>query len=339
MTSQQRCALVITSIQTPTSAVQELADGCLERNWQFYLIGDSKGPKTFKRDGVIFLDVAQQVQTGFSFARICPTGHYSRKNIGYLVAMRAGANVIVETDDDNLPYPNFWEPRKRHLENIDASMNAGWVNIYASFTDKQIWPRGFPLSYINQTAVRNEKVLLSSVDCPIHQGLADKNPDVDAIFRLIFPGETIFSKGQKVAIRTGSWCPFNSQNTTWWQDAFPLLYLPSFCSFRMTDIWRSFVAQRIAHENDWGICFHSPTMFQERNPHDLMKDFDQEISGYLNNEKIVDALIGLRLRGGRSALLDNLLACYEEIIRLGLIDKREIKLLEAWSSDIKAYVS
>ena len=54
---------------------------------------------------------------------------------------------------------------------------------------------------------------------------------------------------------------------------YPLLYLPAYCSFRMTDIWRSFVAQRIAWENGWRLLFHGPTMEQERNVHDLMKDF------------------------------------------------------------------
>src|SRR5258706_11646657 len=102
METFQRYALVVTSIQSPTPAVQHLARGCLEQNWQFYLIGDVKGPKEFKCDGVTFLDIGQQLETGFSFAGLCPTGHYSRKNIGYLAAIRDGANIIVETDDDNL---------------------------------------------------------------------------------------------------------------------------------------------------------------------------------------------------------------------------------------------
>lgn len=91
-----------------------------------------------------------------------------------------------------------------------------------------------------------EKISNLTVECPIQQGLADNNPDVDAIYRLILPFPTIFRKGRKVALGNNSWSPFNSQNTTWWKKAFPLLYLPSYCSFRMTDIWRSFVAQRIA---------------------------------------------------------------------------------------------
>jgi hypothetical protein len=76
--------------------------------------------------------------------------------------------------------------------------------------------------------------------------LADENPDVDAIYRLTLPLPIIFNKANNVALGNNSFCPFYSQNRTWFKEAFPLLYLSSHCSFRMTDIWRSFVAQRIA---------------------------------------------------------------------------------------------
>lgn len=66
----------------------------------------------------------------------------------------------------------------------------------------------------------------------------------------------------------------------------------------MTDIWRSFVAQRIAWENDWAILFHEATVWQERNEHNLMKDFTDEVSGYLHNEPIGDALGELSLKEG-----------------------------------------
>jgi hypothetical protein len=38
----------------------------------------------------------------------------------------------------------------------------------------------------------------------------------------------------------------------------------------MTDIWRSFVAQRIAYENDWAVLFHEPTVWQSKE-HDLQR--------------------------------------------------------------------
>ena len=47
----------------------------------------------------------------------------------------------------------------------------------------------------------------------------------------------------------------------------------------MTDIWRSFVAQRIAWTNNWSVLFDEPTVWQERNEHDLMRDFRDEVPG------------------------------------------------------------
>ena len=57
----------------------------------------------------------------------------------------------------------------------------------------------------------------------------------------------------------------------------------------MTDIWRSFVAQRICWENNWHINFHSSNVVR-RNEHNLLNDFKDEIVGYLNNDKLINEL-------------------------------------------------
>src|SRR5581483_5657775 len=102
---------------------------------------------------------------------------------------------------------------------------------------------------------------------------------------------------------------FNSQTTWWWPEAFPLLYLPSFCSFRMTDIWRSFVAQRCLWELGHGLVFHASEVIQERNQHNLLRDFGDEVSGYLQNSRLTAALQELRLQPGPAAAGANLIAC------------------------------
>ena len=173
-------------------------------------------------------------------------------------------------------------------------------------------------------------------DCPIQQGLADENPDVDAIYRLILPLPFDFEDGT-VVLDKGVWCPFNSQNTTFWRPAFPLLYLPFHCSFRMTDIWRSFVAQRIGWENGWRLMFHGSTVFQERNEHDLMRDFAEEVPGYLNNEKIRRTLEDLALKGGEANLGDDLMTCYRALIAMEVVGKEEEALLAAWNEDFAKF--
>ena len=173
------------------------------------------------------------------------------------------------------------------------------------------------------------------MDCPIQQGLANGNPDVDAIYRLVLDLPQRFYGRRKVALGRGAWCPFNSQNTTWWKVAFPLLYLPACCSFRMTDIIRSFVAQRIAWENDWAILFHSPTVIQERNDHNILKDFIDEIPGYINNNHIKEALENTRIAGGTDNISMDLIHCYEALVRKDLIGRKELALLACWLNDLK----
>ncbi len=82
----------------------------------------------------------------------------------------------------------------------------------------------------------------------IQQGLANGSPDVDAVWRLILDRNFAFSDGAPVVLEAGNWSPFNTQSTWWWPIAYPLLYLPSYCSFRTCDIWKSFIAQRCLWE-------------------------------------------------------------------------------------------
>jgi hypothetical protein len=327
--------IVVTSIAgSENTILQQLAQGCSEKGYHFIVIGDQASPSEFHLDGCDFYSLKKQKQTKLKFAQLCPTKHYARKNIGYLLAIRDGASIIIETDDDNIPFQQFWDKRQR-TQNVPVLRNSGWVNVYRYFTDNNIWPRGFPLEKIQEQVPPYQSLDKIDVDCPIQQGLADENPDVDAIYRLVLPLPQTFTKERRVALTNGCWCPFNSQNTTWWPDAFELLYLPSYCSLRMTDIWRSFISQRIAWLNGWAILFHEPTMKQERNVHNLLRDFNDEIPGYLHNSEIREALESLPLESGVEKIRDNLKVCYEKLVSMSLIGREELQLLDAWLEDIK----
>ena len=329
----EKLSLVVTSIASPNPVLRALAEGARGRGHQFIVIGDVPSPQDFHLEGCDFYNLEAQYETGFRTARLCPTRHYARKNLGYLLAMRAGARVIFETDDDNIPREEFWGERVRR-KSVPVVKGDGWVNVYRYFTDANIWPRGLPLDEVRRPVPDIASLEVTDADCPIQQGLADENPDVDAIYRLVETLPQSFGRDASVALGAGAWCPFNSQNTTWWRDAFMLLYLPAYCSFRMTDIWRSFVAQRIAWEQGWSVLFHGPTVWQERNEHNLMRDFKDEVPGYLHNSAIADALSGLKLKPGASNVADALRACYSKLVEMSLVDERELELLDAWAEDV-----
>lgn len=332
-----KTSLVITSISSPNKILKEFARGCAKNQWDFILIGDAASPSEFKISGCHFFDLNAQYKMPFKMVKALPIKHYARKNIGYLQAIKNGTTIIIESDDDNLPLESFWLKRNKAVT-CQSLENSGWTNVYRYFSKKHIWPRGFPLEELQSSLPSISSKNLKLTNCPIQQGLANGDPDVDAVYRLTLNNIVTFnSKKKHIAIGKKTWCPFNSQNTTWFKEAFHLLYLPSYCSFRMTDIWRSFVAQRICWENGWHIDFHFPTVLQERNYHNLLKDFQGEVDGYLNNNAICRNLEKVKLKGGLENLEADMLSCYKVFIDMNLIPKTEIKLLKAWFDDLAKY--
>ncbi len=327
-------SLIITSIANDKHPILiQFAEECKKRNLNFIVIGDTKSPVEFKLEGCDFWSVERQQTLPFSLANIIPTRHYSRKNLGYLLAIKNGVTELVETDDDNIPREEFWNEKQREVKSY-AFENTGWVNVYHYFTKQFIWPRGYPLEELQKKQTELSALKLVDINCPIQQGLADENPDVDAVYRLTYPLPLSFEIKNKIALGRNAWSPFNSQNTHWFKEAFALMYLPSYCSFRMTDIWRSYVAQRIAWECGWSVLYHESTVWQERNEHNLMKDFEDEIPGYTNNLKIGKELQSLSLKAGKENIYENLVTCYQKLIDINVVGKEEMSLLNAWIADL-----
>jgi hypothetical protein len=334
----ENTTIVVTTIQPPTECMRTLAEHARENGLSWLVIGDRKGPAEFTLPPAELISLEDQRKLPFRLARLLPEKHYARKNLGYLLAMSRGAERIYETDDDNAPIDG-WRLREcvteaRRVESVSASA-APWVNIYEAFTVEHIWPRGFPLNqtrrhFADDFAIADQPVRVAA---PIQQGLANGSPDVDAVWRLVLDRDVTFDEVPNLLLPRGTWCPFNSQNTWWWKEAFPLLYLPSYCSFRMTDIWRSFVAQRCLWELGYELEFHHADVHQLRNEHNLMHDFDDETVGYLRNDDIRQILESCSLSGGAASLNSNVYRCYEALTRENIVGPAELDLVEAWLAD------
>ncbi len=321
--------IVITSINRPTRALEVVSDLC-RQGWSAVVVGDTKTPADWACPGVDFLSVEAQKQQFGAYADLIPYRHYCRKNLGYLHAIANGAQLIVDTDDDNIPYDTFGHGIARQVGGRLLA-GPGWVNVYKHFIDTvQIWPRGLPLDAIN--SVGSMSALGAPRECPIQQFLADNDPDVDAIFRLTTQGEFFFRKNEPpVVLDRNCWVPFNSQNTVFFADVFPLLYLPCHVSFRMTDIWRSFVAQAALWHRGLHVSFHAPTVEQVRNVHDLMKDFTDEVVGYLENRKIGRTLEDALDATPADAPLDIVaLGLWESLVNVGVVPEKEMPIIQQW---------
>jgi STELLO glycosyltransferases len=330
--------IVLTTIQHPTPALAAMAELC-SGEWGIVAVGDINTPADWKHSSVEFLSVERQKDMFGAFAAMIPYRHYCRKNLGYLYAFQNGAKVIIDIDDDNIPYELFARGLDRTVTGrlLDG---ATWVNVYKHFIENtRIWPRGLPLDEIESTGNLSTHARLFT--CPIQQFLADNDPDVDAIFRLTTTGEFFFRKDTPpVVLERECWSPFNSQNTVFFAEAFPLLYLPCHVSFRMTDIWRSFVAQAALWHHDLRVSFHAPTVEQRRNQHDLTKDLTQELIGYVNNRKIARTLSEVRQTISFGDSLENIaLKLWQSLESIGIIPPEEMAILREWLTQCRSIVS
>jgi hypothetical protein len=329
-------SLVITTINKPNKIINKLSVNSKINKWNLVIVGDKKTPKNFNVEYGKFVSLKDQLHLNFKFSKICPHNNYARKNIGYLIAMQ-NSEVILETDDDNLPYDSFF--KKRKIAHITTSIkNNGWVNIYDLFVKKKhfIWPRGIPLDELNNKIKLNKTK--KKFNFLIQQGLCNKNPDVDSIYRLMNEKINVNFKNFKVNLGN-SLSTFNSQNTTWFKEVFPLMYLPSTCTMRCTDIWRSIVALKIMNLNKKNILFHNPTMKQFRNPHDLIKDFIDEIPMYENTKHLYNSINKLRLKKGKKNYFKNLNIIYKKLVNLKILQKQELEYLRAWTFDCNKIIT
>lgn len=328
--------IVVTTVNPPNDTMQALIQ-TMSPEWAMVVVGDAKTPGAWESVGVHYLSLDRQHAIYPEFSKMAPINHYSRKNIGYLYAIHNGARCILETDDDN----RLWANLDSRLSPVVSGRVVGggdWVNVYRYFSDENVWPRGLPLDAIHHTG--KIKAKRERCVCPIQQFLVDADPDVDAVFRLVFKGKAVtFDRhASPVILDAGTWAPFNSQNTLFYQAGFPMLYLPHFVSFRMTDIWRSLVAQASLWTCGYRLAFHTATAKQIRNAHNLMSDFELEIPGYLSNRTISAQLQAEVDRVKINPDMNGSGAPYRmwrRLIDMGVIPETERPLLEEWFSCIE----
>lgn len=331
---------VITTINPPTPGVRRIAEEATNRGQSVIVIGDTKTPSDWALPGVNYVPVHAQVNLPFRTAAHVPERSYTRKLLGYLSAYAEDAQWIRETDDDNAPYSSFFDLPQDSVKCRVPISGSKWFNPCPYFTDRFVWPRGLPLSLVQSSlsgphGCSGENIVSGLM---VIQGLADGDPDVDAVYRLTSSDTSPihFQQNAPLILTPGTWTPFNTQVTTWPRKLLPLMYLPSTCSFRMTDIWRSYVAQRLMPELGATLVITAPTVYQDRNEHDLMRDFREEIEGYVGYERFVDVLESTPIGGGFENLLDDLKLLYSALIDAGFFTSAEMLVLDAWIADMKA---
>lgn len=323
--------LVITSIFNPTDAVKQFSQ---INSMQTIVVGDKKSPQNYHCDNVIFLSA--QKTLSYSIEKLLRYNHYCRKMLGYIYSSKQDAEIIIDTDDDNAPKNNWGFPQfDGTFDLTQKQTDITFLNVYKYYTEKHIWPRGFYLKDIlNPTSMINKNTITrQNIKVGVWQGLVDGEPDVDAIYRLTDNEHCYFNQNiSPIVLNENCYCPFNSQNTAFRKELFPLLYIPATVTFRFCDILRGLIAQPIMNIAGYKLGFTTSTVVQERNEHDYLKDFHSEIPCYLETKKVIE--IALQAIKSNYSIKDNLQEVYIALFNNNIVEKTELKILDAWLKDI-----
>ena len=125
--NHKKKALVITTIASSKNFIlKKYAKEAIKKNINFIIIGDKKSPSKFSLKGANYFSLQKQRFLNFNLSKLLPVNCYSRKNLGYLIAMKNNPELIIETDDDNFPLNNFWvEPSYENKTLTTNIFNAG----------------------------------------------------------------------------------------------------------------------------------------------------------------------------------------------------------------------
>ena len=311
---------VLTTILRPSEALRRLL---LSRKWCVVVVGDYKTPAPYTipwtiLDDVVVVYMSPEDQRSWEWPllRFVPFNSFSRKNIGYLFALKHGAKVIWDFDDDNLlkfwvdgaatatapsldPFMNLTEQSRISVKFVKKNDSSTAWNPYPYLGVEYLpcWPRGMPLNEIHQSSSYKlvvEAETLSWGQIGVLQSVADVQPDLDAIFRISHKSIVSFARineTKPVMTPDGVFSPYNAQATLHNRPAFWALLLPATVSGRVSDIWRSFFAQRLFRDAGLHLGFFArPLVVHDRSSHSLVGDLKSEEDLYEKTHKLIEFL-------------------------------------------------
>lgn len=360
---------VLTTILGPQDSVR--AFGRLLPNNKVIVVGDRKGPFRYEvpEANLLFLNVTQQESVKLvgkaivEFGTVIPWNHFGRKNLGYLKAIELGACLVWDFDDDNVfsvsdlaaVHRAAVQPRipKTEFDGLFGlrvrrqSRGQSWprsINPYAVLgPNSRLWPRGFPPEDVNSRIPNMEPELVrfdpsATENIAVIQSAAEIDPDVDAMYRLTQPTPHAYFDSPIHAAYVGYpyLAPYNAQATLHTSIAYWALYLPITVHGRVSDIWRSYIAQSIFHVCGFLVGFTEPWVNHNRTAHDWIGDLRAESDLYDSSAGLIaflgewtDRTIeGLNGRAGNP--LKMLQEVYVLLYERGIVQAADVRGVQAW---------
>ena len=269
-----RKLIVTTTINEPTKATQMFAK---MNGWDFLVVGDKKTPHD-KYKNYNYLHPEEQEKLDKPLSDMIGWNCIQRRNLGFVYALKNGYDYIATVDDDNIPLDNwgeFFKPQK-----IDVfSTKFKFFDPLSVTNYNHLWHRGFPLQHVHKkNEVTQTKKFFEKFD--VQANLWNGDPDIDAVCRMIYAPECKFTNSWYT---TDCMTPFNSQNTILSKDALRHYFMFDKVG-RMDDIFGSYILQK----KGFKVVFGPPTVYQDRNEHDLTIDMKKEYIGYENVRNIIE---------------------------------------------------
>lgn len=327
---------VTTTIFNESYAIKQVKN---LKNWCIVVVGDKKTRdyyNNFNTKRSVYLSPYEQSKLGFKILEDIPWNHFGRKNIGYLYAIKKGATLVYDFDDDNQLIKSIPE---NFFNTFTVETTNKYYNLYPQLSGvESSWPRGFPLNKIKKTETKNrllKKKFLDMTNVTIIQSLANNDPDVDAIYRLTqkLPfGFYTYSRKRLYVIPRGTVMPYNAQATLHYYFSFLFMLLPCTVHGRVSDIWRSYITQYIMKHTSYRIGFSSPWVEQYRNKHDYMKDFNSEIPLYEQASAFTEVLDSWKPKS--ESIVERLLEVYILLFKNGFLQRKDVELAKHWIQDL-----
>jgi hypothetical protein len=273
--------IVTTTINPPTEAIRRFD---AMPDWSLVVIGDKKTPAGYQLTRGSYVTPAEQEAYDRELSDAIGWNCIQRRNFGLLWAHDMGADIVAVVDDDNIPYDGWGqnlmigrEVKVRYFEtDLPAFDPVGATN------HTHLWHRGFPLQLLpkrNYSRV-TERTIVPDVQADFWNG----DPDIDAFCRMEHAPECAFEE-KYFPLAGSALSPFNSQNTFVAGKLLKDYFLFPKVG-RMDDIWAAYYVQAKGAR----VVYGKPSVYQQRNVHDLVRDMRQEYLGYEHNLAIVQAL-------------------------------------------------
>jgi hypothetical protein len=281
--------IVTTTINPPTEATVKYSK---KEDWTLIVVGDTKTPhEEYKKINCIYLTPEIQEKKYPALSAAIGWRSIQRRNIGFLEAYVAGADVIATVDDDNIPY-DCWGEDLLVGKEIEVDLYEPEQSVFdpLSVTHRNdLWHRGYPIEYLQE----KNRVLYKGKTrrrVLVQADLWDGDPDIDAIARLSKKPIVKYSE------ITQPYCsnkisPFNSQNTFLHRDVIPMYAVLPFIG-RMDDIWGAYILQRYFPDS---VVYNKASVYQDRNVQDLITNLEKEIIGYRNTLNLINDIYNYRL--------------------------------------------